>query len=138
MRIGSLVTCLAVVGAPVNAALNDIPMVAIGLPFTPESPRPVAENHVLYHHVEVAEIEGLPATIGSSSLNFIHAAKRSSVNAALRETFERMNLLAPANDKAHVRLLVTWEGNKTPFHIGSQSTKPLRGIGVGGEVAPLR
>jgi hypothetical protein len=128
MRCFLPVIALTLVAAPVGGAANDIPMVAIGLPFAPESPRPVGASHVLYHHIEVAEIEGLPPTIGSSSLNFIHAAKRSSINAALHETFERMNFLTPANGGAHVRLLVAWEGSKTPFHIGShnQATATLR------------
>lgn len=112
----------ALVAVPAGAVANDIPMVAIGLPFAPETPRPVAATHPLYRHVEIGEIEGLPATIGSSALNFIKAAKRSSVNTALRDSFQRMNLLAPDAGAAHVRLSVRWIGSRTPFHIGSHNT----------------
>ena len=128
MRLVLPLGIFALIATPALAALNDIPLVAIGLPFTPETPRPVAATHVLYQHVQVAEIEGLPATIKSSRLNFIAAAKRSSVNAALRETFERMNLLATDGGVAHFRLTATWEGSETPFHIGShnQATVTLR------------
>lgn len=124
--LASLALSFAALSA--NAAPSEIPLVAIGLPFAPESPTPVDPSHVLYHHIAVGEIDGLPATVGSSSLNFIPAAKRSSINAALRETFERMNFLAPAGAGAHVRLLVSWEGSKTPFHIGAhnQATATLR------------
>ena len=128
MRLVLPLGILALIATPGHGAPNEIPLVAIGLPFMPETPRPVAATHVLYRHVQVAEIEGLPATIKSSGLNFIAAAKRSSVNAALRETFERMNLLAPDGGIAHVRLTATWEGSETPFHIGShnQATATLR------------
>lgn len=112
---------LALLLVPVAASANDIPMVAIGLPFAPESPRPVAETHPLYRHVAVDAIEGLPASVGSSPLNFIHAAKRSSVDAALQESMRRMNLLAPDGMPAHVRLSVRWGGSRTPFHIGSHN-----------------
>ncbi|WP_242185774.1 hypothetical protein [Sphingomonas sp. CARO-RG-8B-R24-01] len=127
MRYLLILACV-LTATPVDAATNNIPMVAIGLPFEPESPTPVDRNHVLYHHVEVGDIEGLPTTVGSSSLNFIRAAKRSSVNAALRETFDRMNFLSPARGTAHVRLLVSWEGSTTPFHIGAhnRATATLR------------
>ena len=119
---------LALIATPGHGAPNEIPLVAVGLPFEPETPRPIAATHVLYRHLQVAEIEGLPSTIKSSRLNFIAAAKRSSVNAALRETFERMNLLAPDGGVAHVRLTATWEGSETPFHIGSsnEATVTLR------------
>lgn len=112
---------LLLFATPGYGAPNELPLVAIGLPFAPETPRPVVDTHVLYRHLQIAEIEGLPPTIKSSRLNFIAAAKRSSVNAALRETFERMNLLAPDGGIAHVLLTATWEGSKTPFRIGSHN-----------------
>ena len=96
-------------------------MVVIGLPFAPETPTPVASTHPLHHRVEIGEIEGLPPTVGSSALNFIAAAKRSSINAALRETFERMNLLAPNATTARVRLTTSWRGSRTPFRIATHN-----------------
>lgn len=103
------------------APSNDISMVAIGLPFTPEEPTPVDASHPLFHDVAIGDIQGLPATVKSSSLNFIAAAKRSSINAALRETFRRMNLLAPDPVAGRKRLVVTWRGDHTPFHIGTNN-----------------
>jgi hypothetical protein len=121
MRFLLASTLLVMIVAPTAATANDISMVAIGLPFAPETPKPVAATHPLYHHVLIDEIEGLPSTIGSSRLNFIKAAKRSSVNAALRETFQRMNLLAPDDTAAHVRLVVRWGASRTPFKIGAHN-----------------
>jgi hypothetical protein len=97
-------------------------MVAIGLPFTPETPTPVAPAHPLFRDVEITDIENLPPTVKSSALNFIAAAKRSSVNAALRETFERMNLAAGSTTPGRKRLLVRWRGSHTPFRIAASNS----------------
>jgi hypothetical protein len=101
---------------------GEIALTAIGLPFAPEAPAPVAATHPLYQRIEIAEIEGLPPTVKSSALNFIAAAKRSSINAGLTETFRQMHLLAPDAAAARFRLAVRWGGSETPFHIGSRNT----------------
>ncbi len=122
MRFPLLSATAMLIATAAAAAPDDIPLVAIGLPFSPETPRPVAATHPLYHRVQVGEIDGLPTTVGSSALNFIASAKRSSVNAALRESFERMNL-APANPAdARFRLVVTWLGVHTPFRIATHNS----------------
>jgi hypothetical protein len=100
---------------PGAAAANDIPMMAIGLPFAPESPAPVAASHELYQQVDVEEIVGLPPTVKSSNLNFIAAAKRSSINDALSASLRRMNMLAPDPSAAKARLIVTWRGIQPPI-----------------------
>lgn len=104
-----------------GAALADIPLTVIGLPFEPETPRPVASTHPLYKLIEVGEIEGLPPTVKSSALNFIAAAKRSSINAGLRKSLELMNLLAPDAETSRGTLHVTWVGSDTPFKIGGKN-----------------
>lgn len=96
-------------------------MVAIGLPFAPETPKAVASTHPLYQRIEIGEIENLPPTVRSSTLNFIAAAKRSSVNKALRESFQRMNLLAPNATAARARLIVRWQGSHTPLRIATRN-----------------
>ncbi|TCM21950.1 hypothetical protein EDF56_101627 [Novosphingobium sp. PhB165] len=121
MRYVFIAAALALTTVPLQAGPGDIPLVAIGLPFAPESPRPVAPTHPLYHSIEIGEIEGLPSTVGSSALNFIAAAKRSSINAGLRESFERMNMLAPKDSKARGRLIVSWGGSHTPFRIATSN-----------------
>src|SRR6187551_1372425 len=100
---------------PTAAAANDIPMMAIGLPFAPESPAPVAATHELYQQIDVEEIIGLPPTVKSSRLNFIAAAKRSSINDALVKSVRRMNMLAPDPATAKTRLVVTWRGIQPPI-----------------------
>ena len=112
----------APVAMPATKPSRDLPMVAIGLPFAPETPTPVDASHPLFHDISVAEIEGLPATVKSSALNFIAAAKRSSINAALGETLRRMNLLAESPATGRKRLIVTWKGDATPFHIGTTNS----------------
>jgi hypothetical protein len=119
MRILLVPMMLALTASP--ALADDIPMVGIGLPFAPETPRPVAASHPLYHRIETGEIEGLPPTIKSSALNWIAAAKRSSVNAALRDNFDRMNMLAPDAAAGRARLAVTWKGSDTPFRIATKN-----------------
>lgn len=117
-----LAAALLLIAAPTLADPGEIALVAIGLPFAPETPTPVAPEHALYRDIAVGEIAGLPATIKSSGLNFIAAAKRSSINAGLVETFGRMNLLAAPERPARKRLEVRWGGARTPFHIGSSNT----------------
>ena len=103
---------------PMAAAANDIPMVAIGLPFAPDTPSPVPASHPLYQQIEVAEIIGLPPTVKSSRMNFIAAAKRSSINDALRTSLQRMNMLAPDAAAARARLIVTWRAIHPPVREG--------------------
>ncbi len=122
MRHICLFAIAAAIGTtPVYAGRGDIPMVAIGLPFSPETPTPVGPTHALYRDIEIEEIHDLPPTIKSSTLNFIAAAKRSSVNAALRESFSRMNLAAIGQTPGRKRLIATWVGERTPFHIGAHN-----------------
>ncbi len=122
MRHFLAAACVAMIAVPVQAGSDDVSMVAIGLPFSPETPKPVGSAHPLFRDVEVGEIQALPTTVKSSSLNFIAAAKRSSINAALRETLQRMNLLAPTAATARKRLEISWKGGRAPFHIGTSNT----------------
>jgi len=112
MRYVILAGLLLATAVPSQAGSGDIPLVAIGLPFAPETPRPIGPTHPLYQSLEVGEIEGLPSTVGSSALNWIRAAKRSSVNAALQDSFRRMNMVAPDGKMAQGRLTVSWGGER--------------------------
>lgn len=109
------------------ASTDEIPLSSIGLPYAPETPRPVATGHMLYHRIAVDEIADLPSTVGAPPLSLIAAAKRSSINKGLRETLARMNMLAPTPADAKARLIVRWGGVKTPFVIATkgQSTATL-------------
>jgi hypothetical protein len=99
----------------------DIPMLGVGLPYAPETPRPVAATHPLYQRIAVAEIEGLPPTVKSSALNWIAAAKRSSINRALADNLRAMTMLAPDATAAKARLSVRWIGSDTPFRLGGSN-----------------
>ena len=118
--LAALVLIAAPAPSPALADPGEIALVAIGLSFAPETPTPVEPEHALYRDIELGEIAGLPPTIKSSALNWIAAAKRSSVNAGLRETLRRMNLLAESGGRK--RLAVTWVAARTPFHIGTSNT----------------
>ena len=137
MRIFLLALLLSITPGVAHAATGDIPLVAIGLPFAPEAPRPLAPDHTLYHRIAVAEIEDMPATVGNSLIGIFAAAKRSSVNKGLRETLDRMNMLAPSETDARARLIVRWGGVKTPFVIATSGrstatlTYELRRISTG-------
>jgi hypothetical protein len=121
MHHSRLLAATAILALPTQTIAEDLPMVAVGLPFAPETPTPVKASHALYHDVDVGEIEGLPSTIKSSKFNFVAAAKRESVNTALRESFRRMNMLAEGVP-GRKRLIVKWLGSHTPFRIGGTNT----------------
>lgn len=121
MRSPLTALLFAFLAVPTTANADDIPLVAIGLPFEPEAPRPVSPDHPLFELIDIPEIADLPATVGGSALSFIKAAKRSSMNKALHETFRQMHLLAPDPAKSRGTLFVTWIGTRTPFKIGGRN-----------------
>ncbi|CCW20061.1 hypothetical protein EBBID32_44320 [Sphingobium indicum BiD32] len=99
------IAAFALIGA---APSPDIPLVAIGLPFAPEKPMPVARDHPLYHRVAVGDVEGITAIVR------FKAAPPGRLHKGLRETLDRMNLLAPSDGEARVRLVATWQGLDSP------------------------
>ena len=101
-------------------AAGDLPLVVIGQSFSPSTPTPVRPDHPLYHRVALAEIDDLPPAVGRTLVGVISSATRSSVNEGLAETLRRMNLLAPTDADARVRLTARWAGVETPFRIGSE------------------
>ena len=121
MRNRITITVLALIVSPAAAAAGDIPMVGIGLPYAPETPTPLAATHPLYQRIDVVDIEGLPSIVKSTSLNWIGAAKRSSVNKALRDSLNDMHMLAPDATAARVRLTARWVGSHTPIRIATRN-----------------
>ena len=95
---------LLLAAAPLDArpVPADIPLVAIGLPYAPETPVPVSPKHPLYHRVSVSEIAELPSALRWS------VARLSTINKGLRDTLERMNMLAPEDAQAGFRLVAHW------------------------------
>lgn len=61
MRYPFAAVPLALLTATIAASADDIPLVAIGLPFEPEAPRPVPPDHPLFELIEIPEIVDLPA-----------------------------------------------------------------------------
>lgn len=88
--------------APTAALANDIPLSVIGLPFAPEAPKPVKPDHPLYHRITVGDVEAMPGSVRFS------IARPSTINAGLRDTLRRMNLLAPVESDARARLTARW------------------------------
>lgn len=121
MRDSFAVPLFAALVFPIPASAGDIPLVAIGLPFEPEAPQPVAIDHPLFELIEIPEIENLPSAVGGSALAFIKAAKRSSINKGLHETFRQMHMLSPNPAQSRGTLVVTWIGTHTPFKVGGRN-----------------
>lgn len=121
MRNRITITILALTVSPAAVAAGDIPMAGIGLPYAPETPTPLAATHPLYQRIDVVDIEGLPSIVKSTSLNWIGAAKRSSVNKALRDSLKDMHLLALDTTAARVRLTARWVGSHTPIRISTRN-----------------
>jgi hypothetical protein len=97
-----LAPILLALAAPVAAASPDIPLIAIGLPFAPEAPSPVAQGHPLFQRVAFTEIQNLP---GSTRFS---VARPSTIHGGLRDTLKRMNMLAGDEASAKARLIATW------------------------------
>lgn len=112
---------------PVLALTGDVPLTPLGLSFTPESPQPVPPGHPLYHHVTVDPVADMPSVVGASvTSGFIGAAKRSSFDKALRETLDKLNMLAPTDAEAKFRLSTHWQGLDAPFKISFSSQATAR------------
>jgi hypothetical protein len=88
--------------APAAALETDIPLIALGLPFAPEAPKPVSSIHPLFESISFGEIENLPGSIRFST------ARPTTIHNGLRDTLKHMNMLAPSEASAKGRLIVTW------------------------------
>ncbi|WP_420145641.1 hypothetical protein [Sphingobium sp.] len=124
MRYVLTATALAI---PAAGQAADVPLSPIGLPFQPGAPVPVAPDHPLYHRVAIDPVADMPGVVGASATGGIMgAAKRSSFEKALRETLEKLNLLAPDDATAKVRLTPRWIGMDAPFRISFSSQATVR------------
>jgi hypothetical protein len=125
MRALSLFAAIAI--APASAWAADVPLSPIGLPFQPAAPKPVAPEHPLYHRIAIAPVADMPGVVGASATGGIMgAAKRSSFEKALRETLAALNLLAPSEAEAKVRLSPRWISMDAPFKISFSSEATVR------------
>jgi hypothetical protein len=112
---------------PASARADDVPLSPIGLPFQPGAPKAVAADHPLYHRIALDPVADMPNVVGASATGGIMgAAKRSSFEKALRETLEKLNLLAPSESEAKVRLSPRWINMEAPFKISFSSRAIVR------------
>jgi len=80
----------------------DIPLIAIGLPFAPEAPKPLSPEHPLFGRITFAQIDQLPGSVRFS------VAAPGSIHKGLRDTLAQMKMLAPDAPSAKVRLIARW------------------------------
>ena len=90
-------------------------LVPIGLSFAPAAPEAVSPDHPLYHRVAITPVSGMLARVGGT---FTLATRPAEFDAALRDTLDRLNMLAQNPADARVRLTVAWGDLAVPFHVG--------------------
>ena len=95
----------------------------IGLPFAPDSPKPLAPDHPLYHQIALDPVADMPSKVGSFLVPITSAKE---MNEALRDTLERANMLAPPGAQAKARLVVRWAGLNAPAKISFSSEATAR------------
>jgi hypothetical protein len=83
----------------------------IGLPFAPDSPKPLSPDHPLYRQVALDPVADMPSKVGSFLVPITSAKE---MNEALRQALESANMLAPPGSQPKVRLAVRWAGLKAP------------------------
>lgn len=110
-----------------SAHAADVPLSPLGLPFSPARPEAVGPDHPLYHRIALESVVNMPVVVGASATGgIIGAAKRASFEKALRETLEKLNMLAPSPVEAKVRLTPRWLGMDAPFRVSFSSRTSVR------------
>lgn len=113
-----MIACLAVSASPSAALAKAFPLNPIGLPFAPDSPKPLSPDHPLYRQVALDPVADMPSKVGSFLVPITSAKE---LNDALRQTLESANMLAPPGSQPKVRLVVRWAGLKAPAKISASS-----------------
>ena len=117
-RIPTLLAALAAAASTGAALAKSFPLSPMGLPFAPESPRPLAPDHPLYRQVALDPLVDMPGKVGSFLVPITNARE---MNQALRDTLDRANMLAPPGAPAKARLVVRWAGLNAPAKISFSS-----------------
>ena len=118
MRRLLIFLCLAAIAPTTAAFAKSFPLQPIGLPFAPESPKPLSPGHPLYRAVALDPIAGMPGKVGKFLIPITSAKE---MNEALRLTLESANMLAPPGSPAKARLLVRWGSLDAPARISASS-----------------
>jgi hypothetical protein len=122
-RIPILITCLAASASTSPALGKAFPLNPIGLPFAPDSPKPLSPGHPLYHEVALDPVADMPNKVGSFLVPITSARE---MNEALRQTLERANMLAPPGIQPKTRLVVRWGGLNAPSKVSFSSEATAR------------
>ena len=109
--------------APQSALASDgVPLSPIGFSFSPSAPAPLKPDHPLYRRIALEQVADMPGVVGGkATLGLAGAAKRSSFEKALRETMNKLNMLATTDAEAKVRLSPRWIDMDAPFKISFSS-----------------
>lgn len=113
----SIVACVAAaIAVPATGAT--VPLQPLGLPFWPDSPKPLAPDHPLYRQLVLDPVADMPEKVGKFLISITSAKE---MNEALRQTLDRANMLAPAGAPAKAHLVVRWVGLSAPQKISFSS-----------------
>jgi hypothetical protein len=122
-RIPTLLAALAAAASTSAALAKSFPLNPLGLPFAPESPKPLTPDHPLYRQVALDPVADMPNKVGSFLVPITNAKE---LNEALRDTLEHANMLAPPGAPAKARLVVRWAGLDAPARISFSSEATAR------------
>lgn len=118
MKLISIVAASLAIATAFPAQSKTFPLQPIGLPFAPDSPRPLTPDHPLYRQVALDPVIDMPGNVGKFLVPITSAKE---LNEALRETLDRANMLAPAGAQPKAKLVVRWVGLDAPQKIGFSS-----------------
>ena len=66
-RLPTLLAAIAAAASTSDALAKGFPLNPIGLPFAPDSPKPLAPDHPLYHQIALDPVADMPARSAASS-----------------------------------------------------------------------
>lgn len=113
----TMLVALGLLSAPAIAK-DGTSLSPVGLPFSPETPRALPADHPLHGSILLVGTEALPDKLGP--------VRRDAFAGAVRDSFERLGMLATDPSKARFRLTATWVGLDSPFRISIASRATVR------------
>jgi hypothetical protein len=118
MKVTHIIAACIAVAAVDPAQAKVVPLQPIGLPFSPDSPKPLSPDHPLYRQVALDPVADMPEKVGRFLIPITSAKE---MNEALRQTLDHANMLAPPGTQPKARLLVRWVGLDAPQKISFSS-----------------
>lgn len=123
MKLTPIIAASLALAAAGAAHATNFPLQPVGLPFAPDSPRPLSPDHPLYRQVALDPVADMPNKVGKFLIPITSAKE---LNEALRQTLDRANMLAPPGTAAKVHLQVRWIGLDAPQKISFSSEATAR------------